>query len=185
MATRRSAMQMADAALYLYGGNAAGCWISGLLGKVSFPRAVVSAMSGLTEGSTDAARRQSYSSASTSASAAGSAGASPDVPTQHRRLASASSRRLPDVVSGPQTNGGRRRTIAVGISGGVDSAVAALLLQRAGHDVVGVFMRNWDERDESGEGCSAEDDFRVRIFLVLPCCTGVDAGHIFLLDKGS
>ena len=35
--------------------------------------------------------------------------------------------------------------VAVGMSGGVDSGVAALLLRQAGHDVVGVTMRLWKE----------------------------------------
>lgn len=48
--------------------------------------------------------------------------------------------------------------IIVGISGGVDSSVAALLLQQAGHEVTGVFMSNWAD-DGSGE-CRAEDDRR-------------------------
>jgi len=49
------------------------------------------------------------------------------------------------------------RTI-VGMSGGVDSSVAALRLVRAGEPVAGLFMRNWDD-DGSGE-CRAEDDRR-------------------------
>jgi len=49
------------------------------------------------------------------------------------------------------------RTI-VGVSGGVDSSVAALLLQAAGEPVAGLFMQNWDD-DGSGE-CRAEDDRR-------------------------
>ena len=51
----------------------------------------------------------------------------------------------------------RARTI-VGLSGGVDSSVAALLLQCAGEPIAGLFMQNWAD-DGSGE-CRAEDDRR-------------------------
>jgi len=47
--------------------------------------------------------------------------------------------------------------IVVGMSGGVDSAVAALLLKRQGHDVVGLFMKNWGE-DDGDEYCSTRQD---------------------------
>ena len=48
--------------------------------------------------------------------------------------------------------------VVVGLSGGVDSAVSAYLLKQQGHEVVGIFMKNW-EGDDNDEYCSSNVDF--------------------------
>jgi tRNA-specific 2-thiouridylase len=51
----------------------------------------------------------------------------------------------------------KRERIVVGLSGGVDSSVAALLLVREGHAVVGVFMKNWED-DDTDLHCTSRED---------------------------
>ena len=51
-----------------------------------------------------------------------------------------------------------KQRVVVGLSGGVDSAVTAWLLKQQGHEVVGIFMKNWEDDDDS-EYCSSNVDF--------------------------
>ncbi len=67
-----------------------------------------------------------------------------------------------------------KKTVVVGMSGGVDSSVAALLLKQQGYNVIGLFMRNWEETGENG-ACTAEEDYadvrRVASLLDIPYFT--------------
>lgn len=66
------------------------------------------------------------------------------------------------------------KKVILGMSGGVDSSVSAILLKEAGYEVVGLFMKNWEEKDEDGVCTStedAEDAKRVANQLGFPCYT--------------
>lgn len=61
------------------------------------------------------------------------------------------------------------QTVVVGMSGGVDSSVTALLLKEQGYRVIGMFMKNWDEKDENGV-CRSVEDYED----VVKVCTQLD-----------
>ncbi|MGE3610232.1 MAG: tRNA 2-thiouridine(34) synthase MnmA [Bacteriovoracaceae bacterium] len=52
-----------------------------------------------------------------------------------------------------------QKTVVVGMSGGVDSSVAALIIKLMGYKTVGLFMKNWDETNPDGT-CSADQDYQ-------------------------
>ena len=67
-----------------------------------------------------------------------------------------------------------KKKVVLGMSGGVDSSVAALILKEQGYDVIGIFMKNWNEQDETGI-CTATEDYedvaRVAAQLGIPYYT--------------
>lgn len=68
-----------------------------------------------------------------------------------------------------------RERIVVGLSGGVDSAVTAYLLKQQGHEVTGIFMKNWEDDDDS-QYCSSRQDFLDAVSVA--DVVGIDIEHV-------
>jgi len=69
----------------------------------------------------------------------------------------------------------QHQRIVVGLSGGVDSAVTAWLLKQQGHEVIGIFMKNWEDDDDS-EYCSSRQDFLDA--AAVADVVGIDIEHV-------
>lgn len=64
----------------------------------------------------------------------------------------------------------QKKKIVVGLSGGVDSAVSAYLLKKQGHEVIGLFMKNWEDKSGSTDECPAAQDYQD----VIKICEKID-----------
>jgi len=61
-------------------------------------------------------------------------------------------------LSETQFNANRTKKVILGMSGGVDSSSCAAVLKLQGFEVIGMFMKNWEEKDDNGI-CSSEKDY--------------------------